>query len=159
MKRSAEILKKAFDMYTRRQNYCYFYGAKGETMTETRMNKLIASYPDFWKKYTPEEIASIKKYSMGKIGLDCSGFITKISEVSGYSASLYNKCTDKTTPRDGKAGYLLYKPGHVGIDIGYGFEMDIAAPGQTIQITKISGRGFTGSGALPGFDYSEAVNY
>lgn len=159
MKRSAEILKKALEYYCNRDKYCYFYGAKGETMTDKRMNDLISAYPRFYQNYSKQQLEDIKNFSRGKRGLDCSGFISKISGVPGYSASLIDKCVVKTTPRNGKAGYLLYKPGHVGIDLGYGFQIDMSAPGHTLEIHRISEKNYTESGALPGYDYSEAVNY
>lgn len=159
MTESYMLLRTAFQMYVNRWRYVYFYGAKGELMTEPVMNQLIEAYPEYWSRYSPEEIADIKNVSRNRIGLDCSGFITLISGVHGNSAMLFEKCTDKTTPRDGKAGYMLYKQNHVALDIGYGFCMEIGTPKDTFVISKISERGFIGSGALPYYDYGKAVNY
>lgn len=153
------LLRNAFQLYVNRWRYVYFYGAKGELMTEPVMNQLIETYPEFWAKYSPEEIADIKNVSRGRIGLDCSGFITMISGIYGNSAMLFDKCVDKTTPRDGKAGYMLYKPNHVSIDIGYGYCMEIGTPKETFIISKISDRDFIASGALPDYDYRKAGNF
>lgn len=153
------LLRAAFKLYVNRYRYIYFYGAKGELMTDPVMNQLIETYPEFYGKYSPEEIEEIKKNARGKIGVDCSGFITLISGIYGSSAMLWEKCTDKTTPRDGKAGYMLYKKGHVGIDIGYGYEMEIGRVNCTFEINKISDRDFVSSGALPNYDYGKAVNF
>ena len=158
MKGSYEILRKAFKFYCERFRYAYFYGAKGEILTEKRMNELIALYPEYYSRFSPQAMEEIKRYSKGKIGLDCSGFLTKITGCYGSSAMLFESTVDKTTPYLGKAGYMLYKKGHCGVDIGYGYCMHIGSCGNTIEIAKIQTIGWTNSGAFPGYDYSEANN-
>ena len=153
------ILRNAFKFYVDRFRYAYFYGAKGEVLTDKKMNELITTYPEYYNRFSAQALEEIKRYSKGKIGLDCSGFITKISGLNGNSAMQYEKTIDKTTVQKGKAGYLLYKKGHVGIDIGYGYCMHIGSSGSTFEIAKIQSVGFTNSGAIPGYDYSEANNY
>lgn len=150
------ILRNAFKMYVDRYKYAYFYGAKGEKLTEKKMNEFIARYPEYYGRFSEQALEEIKRYSRDKIGYDCSGFITAISGIEGYSAKLYEKTVHKTSVEAGKAGYLLYKSGHVGIDIGYGYCMHIGSAGSTIEIAKIQSVGFTRSGALPNYDYSEA---
>ena len=159
MTESYMLLRAAFKLYVMRWRYIYFYGAKGELLTEPVMNQLIEAYPEFYGKFSLAELEEIKRVSRGKIGVDCSGFITLISGIYGSSAMLWDKCVDKTTPKEGKAGYMLYKKGHVGIDIGYGYLMEIGTIKETFTISKISDRDFTGSGALPNYDYRKAVNY
>lgn len=154
------ILRNAFKLYVNRERYAYFYGAKNVTLTEGVMNDLINTYwkIHFWR-YTPDELRAIRDYSRGKIGLDCSGFITLISNVTGNSLMQYNSCPVKMTIEAGKAGSLLYKTGHVGLDIGYGYCMHIPIEKHTFEIAKIQAIGFTASGELPGYDYSEANNH
>lgn len=159
MKPFYEVLKKAYELYVKRGGIAYFYGAKGETLTEKRMNELIAAYPEYYARFSPQALEEIKRYSKGKMGLDCSGFITKITGISGNSASLYRKTVDKTTPKNGKCGYVLYKQGHCGLDIGYGYCMHIGTAGGTIEIAKISAVGWTDSGAFPGYDYTLSNNF
>lgn len=154
-----EILKNAFNLYVNRFRYAYFYGAKGEILTDKRMTELIKAYPNYYERFSEQALEEIKRYSRGKIGLDCSGFLSMISGVSGNSASLFKKTENKTTPANGKAGYLLYKKGHCGVDIGYGYCMHIGTSGNTIEIAKIKSVGWTDSGAFPGYDYSEAKNF
>ena len=72
---------------------------------------------------------------------------------------LYEETVDKTSVQNGKAGYMLYKTGHCGVDIGYGYTMHIGSCGSTFEIAKIQDVGFTNSGAFPGYDYSKANNY
>lgn len=159
MPESYMLLRAAFKLYVHRWRYVYFYGAKGELLTEPVMNQLIEAYPGFYSKYSPDEIAEIKNVSRGRIGVDCSGFITLISGLYGNSSQLWEKCVNKTTPKEGKAGAMLYRPGHVAIDIGYGYEMEIGTPKSTFEINKISDRDFISSGELPGYNYERAVNF
>lgn len=159
MKPSYEILRKAFKMYVNRFSYAYFYGAKGEILTEKRMNELIATYPEYYSRFSVQALEEIKRYSRGKYGIDCSGFLTEITGIHGNSAMLYECTVDKTTVENGKAGYMLYKKGHCGVDIGYGYCMHIGTSGNTIEIAKIQKIGFTNSGAFPNYDYSNANNY
>lgn len=154
------ILRKAFKMYVNRFRYAYFYGAKGEILTEKKMDELIAIYwNEYYSRFSQQALEEAKRYSKGKIGLDCSGFLTEITGLYGSSAMLYDETVDKTSVQNGKAGYMLYKPGHCGVDIGYGYAMHIGSLGSTIEIAKIQTIGFTNSGAFPGFDYSKANNY
>ena len=154
------ILRKAFRMYCDRNCYAYWYGAKGEVLTADKMNDLINTYyKEFYYKFSASELEKYKRYALGKIGLDCSGFITAITGKQGYSGKLYEDTVDKTTVENGKAGYLLWKPGHVGVDIGYGYQMGMGTMGDSIGITKIQDIGFLKSGAFAGYDYSEANNH
>lgn len=152
------ILRRAFKMYVDRFRYAYFYGAKGEILTEKKMNELIAAYPNYWSRFSPQAVEEIKRYSKGKTGYDCSGFLTAITGIPGYSGALYDKTVDKTTVVNGKAGYMLYKTGHCGVDIGYGYAMHIGSAGNTIEIAKIQTIGFDRSGAFPGYDYTGSNN-
>ena len=154
------ILRRAFKMYVERDRYAYFYGAKGEKLTETVMNNLIERYyNEYWSRFSVQALEEIKRFSKNRIGYDCSGFITAITGIPGYTASLYANTVNKTSVTDSKAGALLYKPGHVGLDIGYGYTMHIGSAGNTIEIAKIQSVGFTKAGEFKGYDYSEANNH
>lgn len=163
MKQFFILLRTAFKLYVNRDKYIYFYGAKGETLTDGIMNAFIEAYPSYYKRFTKEELAKFKNQARGKIGLDCSGFITAISGIYGNSAMIYEACPKKTTVANGKAGSFLFKRGdgvnHCGLDIGYGYCMHIGSMGKTIEIAKIQAVGFTMSGELPEYDYSGATNY
>ena len=154
------ILRKAFRMFVDRSRYAYFYGAKGEILTAEKMNELIETYKkEFYYKFTKKQLDEFKRFSLGKVGYDCSGFITAITGKQGYSGKLYEDTIDKTTPEDGKAGYLLWKPAHVAVDVGYGFCMHCGSMGDSIVISKIQDVGFTKSGAFRDYDYTEANNH
>ena len=154
------ILRRAFKMFVERDRYAYFYGCKGEKLTEKRMEELILQYwNEYYSRFSVQALEEIKRFSKNRIGYDCSGFITAITGIPGYSASLYANTVNKTSVTDSKAGALLYKPGHVGIDIGYGYTMHIGSSGATIEIAKIQTVGFTKAGEFKGYDYSEANSH
>ena len=160
MEGSYMVLRRAFKMYVERDRYAYFYGAKGEKLTEKRMEELIQQYwNEYYSRFSVQALEEIKRFSKNRIGYDCSGFITAITGIPGYSASLYANTVHKTSVTESKAGALLYKPGHVGIDIGYGYAMHIGSSGATIEIAKIQTVGFTKAGEFKGYDYSEANSH
>ena len=159
MKPSYDILRKAYALYVERDNIAYFYGAKGQVLTDKVMDALIAAEPKHFSKYTEAELKKIKSFSRGKIGYDCSGFVGACVGCQEWSGGLWSHCYNKTTVSNGKAGCILYKQGHVGLDIGYGYAMDIPTEGKTIRIFRNNTTGFIGAGEYRGFDYSEANNH
>lgn len=139
MKTWDAVCKNALRMYVHRDHYAYFYGAKGEVLTDATMNRLIMSYPTHFAQYTKEQLDAIRKYSNGKIGYDCSGFITAVSDIPGSSSMQFSTCHDVTDNlASGPAGSLLYRPGHIGLDFGYGFFLHMPKEGRTIELGKIS---------------------
>lgn len=128
-----EAVKRAMYAYTHQAEFAYFYGAKGQILTDEVMDSLIACEPNYFKKYSPNELEEIKRNSRGRRGFDCSGFIGNYClGVEGYSAFLIAQTVNKT--RDmykDTAGCLLYTTRggtsrHIGIDVGYGFCIDTA---------------------------------
>lgn len=156
-----KVIQNAFNVYYKRDGYAYFYGAKGQILTDQVMDALINAEPEYFKKYSPQQLKDIKDYSRNKIGLDCSGFIALVSGVQGYSTSLYENSKNKTTPHDGTEGNILYTTfggtgRHIGLDIGYGYFMDMPIEGQTVRFGKISEYKWEKSGQLFGIDYTGA---
>lgn len=155
-----DIVKNALNWYMERDNVAYFMGAKGEVLTDARMDELIRWYPDHFAQYDADKIKKIKQFSRGKIGFDCSGLVSKCVGLSGLSSwTLWDKTTNRTTVKNCKAGSLLWRPGHIGIDIGYGYCIDIPIEGQTIRIIKNTSSSFTNGGEFIGADYSMMSNY
>lgn len=156
-----KLIQNALHVLQYRDNYCYFYGAKGQRLTDEVMDALIGAEPAYFRQYDALTLNAIKNYSRGKIGLDCSGFITYISGVQGYSVSLIESCPVKTTPDLGVEGSLLFttKGGvgrHVGIDIGYGFFLHFPKEMRTCELGRIKDYVWEVSGQLKGIDYKGA---
>lgn len=125
-----QVVKDGLQMYKDRDKYAYFYGAKGQKLTESVMNALWNAEPDYFKRYNAEEKKQIFKNSLNKIGLDCSGFVTRITGETGYSIGIYGKRTKETSIADGLAGQFLFSTfhgsgRHIGIDAGMGFTLDM----------------------------------
>lgn len=125
-----QVVKDALQMYKDRDKYAYFYGAKGQKLTKATMDALWNAEPDYFKKYSDEEKAQIYKNSLNKIGLDCSGFVTRVTGETGYSIGIYNKRTKETSLAEGVAGQFLFTTfngagRHIGLDAGWGFSFDM----------------------------------
>ena len=159
MKTWDRVIKDALAMHVHADQYAYFYGAKGERLTIAVMRALMEKEPEYWKRYTDKQIAEIMAFSVDRIGYDCSGFIGKVTGCNTYSGAIWDRCTDKTTPAKGPAGSILWKPGHVGLDIGMGFYLQTGKEGESITMGRISENviKWEGSGRLSSYiDYTGA---
>ena len=103
-----EVIKKALNMFYHRDEYAYFYGAKGQVLTDEVMNTLISLEPAYFSKYTTQELSAYKAFSRGKIGYDCSGFVSAVVGAENYSTGHYHAGAEKTTPLLGTEGNGLY---------------------------------------------------
>lgn len=158
-----KVIQNAFQIFYNREKYCYFYAAKGQVLTMPLMDALIACEPDYWKRYSPEKIDEIKRWSLGKTGVDCSGFINLCTGQEKYSSAYYLETLNKTTPSNGTEGNLLYTTfggtgRHVGLDIGYGYFMSFDKELETCKFGKISAYRWEHSGQLRDVDYAGAKN-
>lgn len=154
MKTWDSIIKKAMEMHTHKEEYAYWYGAKGAILTNAYMDWLVTAYPNHFKRYSALELEQLKAVSLGKIGLDCSGFITEISGCQGNSAIQIGSCTDVSDDLvGGVAGSLLWKPSHVGIDVGYGFFLHCPTEGKSIEMGRIREYDWQKTGHLPNINY------
>lgn len=156
-----EVIQNALQMFYEKYKYCYFYGAKGQKMTEETMNSLISAEPAYFSKYTTQELAEIKNYSRGKIGMDCSGFVSAVLSQSNYSTGYFNASNVHTIPKNGKEGSGLYTTfsntgRHIGIDIGYGYFLHCPKEMHTIELGKISDYSWEDSFEFEGIAYEGA---
>lgn len=166
-------IQRGLDAYRNRAAYAYFYGAKGQVLTDAVMDALINAEKDYFSKYTAEQIRQIKNNSRGKIGYDCSGFVGWVCTGDRqWSTGQINNCSLITTPRDGVAGSLLYttfggKGRHIGLDIGYGFCLDMGYEStdaavregrDSVRLTRISETAWEKSGRSRVLDYTGASN-
>ena len=107
--------------------YVYFYGAKDIVLTEENMNYLMAAEPTYFDRYNNEEKKQIIRNSLGKIGVDCSGFVGWVcTGDKQWSTGQINNCSKYTSVKDGVTGSILYttwggKGRHIGLDIGNGY--------------------------------------
>lgn len=156
-----KLIQNALSVLNDKDRYAYFYGAKGQLLTDEVMDTLIRLESNYFSKYSRSQLIEIRNFSRNKIGLDCSGYITEISGIVGYSIGMYENCPIKTTPRMGVEGSLLFttfggKGRHVGLDIGYGFFLHFPKELHSCEIGKISNYPWEHSGQLSGIDYTGA---
>jgi hypothetical protein len=153
-----EAVRAAMYMYYHRDQYAYLYGTDGETGSDALVDKMVAAYPAHFKGM---DIAAIKEHVRGKTCYDCSGFIHTIFGAPDMTSSaIIGDCSFTTTDLvAGVAGSVLWKPGHIGLDIGYGYSLDIPTELQTIRLLKISDYNWQKSGKWEKYaDYTGADN-
>lgn len=149
-----EMIKKALNILANKEKYAYFYGAKGQVLTDAVMDALIKAEPKYFSKYTKAQLVDIKNYSRNKIGYDCSGFITAISNVGGSSTIQWNNCLLNPSIQYGMCGSILHKAGHIGVDIGYGLFLHFPSEGKTCTMQRIADYDWEQSGLLKSIDYT-----
>ena len=159
----ADVISNAIRIFLKRENYAYFYGAKGQILTPELMVELIACEPAYWAKYSPAEIEKIKAWSIYKVGVDCSGFVNLCVKQTNWSTGYWNDCVNKTTPVLGTWGNLLYtthggKGRHVAIDVGAGRFLHAPKEMHSIELGVIKNYDWEGSGQIKGIDYTLASN-
>ena len=167
MKRWNYMIKHALRMFMEKEKFAYLYGANGEVGNDALVDAMWDAYPYHFqefvadKGYTKEQL---KDHVRGKICLDCSSFICYISQNENYeelrvvrdynSAMLKDAFAVTRSPAAGTAGSVLYKPGHVALDIGYGVLVEFAAEFVDMRMRELEGAGFQVSGELPFVDYT-----
>lgn len=160
------VVETAKKIYAEKDKYAYWYGAKGQVLTDAVMDALIAAEPNYFKRYTTAQIKQLKDWSRGKIGLDCSGFVCYVLKQAGclieqtYSTALINCCTIKQEPLLIPAAGILYRcPAatgrHVGIDIGGGKFLHMAKEGSSIEMGDNHDNYWEIGGRYPAIDYSD----
>lgn len=140
----------------------YVYGYKYETVTVSKVNQLAAMYPSVFTHSIKSQ--ALKK--VGKIGIDCSGFVCRAFGISHIGSSqlkskmshLY-KASDSTNILN---GMIIWRQGHIGIievdENGEAWVLEAKGTAYDLVRTKYSTRGnsFTYYGELSGIDYSNA---
>lgn len=167
-----EVIRNAMWLYYNRDDITYCLGCSGEVAGRDKnvenqfkyyygsnewKYKIGASIPGWAATDTADQAwnkwLNIHK---GKMTFDCSGFIDWCIGFQGihkYSSWDFGNMTNAGTPSSGPAGGVLFKQGHVGLDIGYGYNLEIGAYGHTIELNKISLRDFKSSRFITGIDY------
>lgn len=154
-------VERFYDLYFGRDMIAYWMGAKGELLTRKRMQELVDAYPDYFKKYDDDRLEELMRWSEGKIGYDCSGLVCAAfgTPYQMSSWTLREKMVKTSGVKDCKAGSILWFPGHVEIDLGWGATGGIRSEGKTIEINDNGAAGFKLGGELEGYDYSMMYNF
>ena len=157
-----EAVQTFYDLYFGREQIAYWMGAKGDLLTYAKMWELVDANPSyFWNKYTEQQLEQLMKWSENKIGYDCSGLICACFKTP-YEMSSWTlrEHMVKTYPvKECKAGSILWFPGHVELDLGFGATGGIRSEGKTIEINDNGVAGFQLGGEYDGADYSMMFSY
>lgn len=62
-----EVIKKALYMFYHRDEYAYFYGAKGQVLTDDVMNTLITLEPAYFQNTQHRSLQHIKHFHAVKL--------------------------------------------------------------------------------------------
>lgn len=168
-----EVIKNALWLYYNRGNITYCLGCSGEVAgrddivrrqftyyagDNSQRDNIIDGTPGALDSDTPVQIwTKWLAANRGKMCFDCSGFLDHITGHAGkhlWSSWSFGDMPIAGTPSSGPAGGALFKPGHVGLDIGYGYMLEICNYGRTLELNKISLRDFRTSHYITGVDYT-----
>lgn len=155
----SEIIANAKKMIS--DGYVYVYGCKGEKVTKEKVESLAKLYPNVFS-------SSIKKMSLGKvgkIGIDCSGFVNKAAGTSlGGSSQIHNSSPRKwkvSDPSHIKNGMYIWHQGHIALleidSKGEIWVLEAMGTAYDMKRTnfKTRGKSFTYYGEIKGVDYNE----
>lgn len=153
--------------------YVYFYGAKNIVLTNDVMNYLVSVNPTYFSRYSASEMVQIRRNSLGKVGIDCSGFTGWIcTGDKQYSIGQINNCSRYSSLANGKTGSIIFTTWgghgrHIGLDVGCGLAMHIGwestdraiAEGRAgILFEPITARAWEKSGESKLVDYTGAYS-
>lgn len=180
MKKWNHVMRDARLTYLHRDEFAYLYGANGEkpmSYAEAKylVDELWGMYPTHFEEYVINRGYTKKQliyHIIGKKCFDCSAFVCAVTQYEGdfrdmvvlkdYSSfSLRQQMNNETTPLDGTWGNVLWKSGHVGIDVANGFVVDFGAEFADCRMYRIQDEEapkFEVSGQLPWVDYTGASN-
>lgn len=130
----------------------YIYGAKGEVMTQAKLNSLAASYPS---TFTSSYINKAKKF-IGKRCCDCSGLIswkTGIIRGSSNYKTTATECLPISQLNENHIGWALWRSGHIGVYVGNGVVIEARGIDYGTVESKVVNRNFTHVIKLKDIDY------
>lgn len=120
-----EVIKKALYMFYHRDEYAYFYGAKGQVLTDEVMNTLISLEPAYFQSIQHRNLQLIKLSRVVKSDLIVAAsylplWVCKITALDTIMMGQKNNTAFRH--RRKRVVFIFGGKGrHVGIDIGYGF--------------------------------------
>lgn len=153
-----DVKKRALQLYAHRDEFAYLYGTDGQIATEELIERQFKKYPGH---FATRDLNAIREYTLGKVVFDCSGFIHTIFDAPDKtSLGIITDCSDVSTDlAAGVEGSVLFKPGHVGLDIGAGVFIDTATECDTFRLKIIREYDWVKSGKWIHYaDYTGATN-
>lgn len=169
------VRTNAVRVYGDRERWRYVYGGNGEFLAtrgaaEAFVRRMWNAYPAHFKATvtgTGHTVDELIDHVTGCRVADCSGLVCLLTQgidpndprtpYDMASGSLISVCHDITTPRTGVCGGMLWRIGHVGLDVGGGYEVEASNEFVDLRLLRISSTKFTKSGRLPWVDYGRLL--
>lgn len=155
-------------------DYVYLYGAKAVRLTsEAQIRDYFRREPNYYSRYSSEELNQIVRNSLGHICADCSGFTGWVcTGDKQYSIGQINNCSKYSSLALGKTGSILFttwggQGRHIGLDVGNGLCMHMGYESTDANIKKgvagiifepIANRAWEKSGESNFVDYTGAYS-
>ena len=166
-----DVIRHALRMYANKYKYAYLYGANGEIGSRELVERLWAQYPEHFRETVTKQGKTkedLIQHVLGRNCYDCSSFVCAVTQTNTYphftvtkdyaSGGLHGVMSPRRTPVEGTAGSILWKPGHVALDIGHGMCIDFANEFIDMRLYDISTGNFVDDGELPWVDYTGTSN-
>lgn len=170
----SHTINRALWLYTQRAGITYCLGCSGEVAGRDKHveNNFRYYYEHGWDEHIGFSIpgwevgmSTDKTWDMwlklhkGKMCFDCSGFIDWCIGYEGihkYTSWDFGEMKKQDSLSSGFAGSVLWKKGHVGLDIGYGACIDIGHYGGTLEISMLGDKDWTSSHLIENVNYEGA---
>lgn len=162
-RKSSDVIKEAQRMID--DGYVYVYGYKGTKITAAQVKSLAKSYPSVFTS----SILSMALKKVGKIGIDCSGFVNKAAGTNlGGSTEIKDNFPVKYKISDTDHlvnGMGIWRQGHIAIvhvdKNGKASIMEAKGTAYDLTVTSWKERAshFTYYGKIAGVDYQGANVY
>ena len=136
----------------------YVYGAKGEILTESRLDILAKQNPSM---YTSAYKTKARKF-LGQHCTDCSGLISWYTGIIRGSYN-YHDTADKKVAigalDESMVGWALWKPGHIGVYTGDGYCIEAKGIDYGTIKSKVTTTAWQKALKLCDIDYSAETVY
>lgn len=147
MKSFYKVIEKAYWFIAQRDSIAYLYGGDGRICTDEYFSQWLLKYPH---RIPEDQQEKIRDFTVGKRIYDCSQLVVEcVGCPDMTSGGLIARCNPVLEDLSlGPEASILWKKGHVGIDIGCGWAVDIPTEGQTVRVRRVNEGGWQKSGQL-----------
>lgn len=161
MKRWSDIISSALGVLQHAEKYTYCLGCTGQLAeSDFVKNQFTYYYEHGYKDAIGMNYEEWLDRNRGKYCFDCSGFIDALIEAAGhvYSSWNFGEMKAQASVQEGVAGSVLWKKGHVGLDIGYGWYLHFPYWNRSCELGYIPIANWEKSCLIDGVDYSGSNN-
>ena len=142
-----KVIERALWFMANRDSIAYLYGGDGRICTREYFDAWLLKYP---YRIPEDQVDRIRDFTVGKKIYDCSQLVVDCIGCPDMSSQkLINICNPVSDDlASGPEASILWKKGHVGLDIGMGWAIDIPKEGETVRLRRVADGGWTKTGQL-----------